>query len=248
MRAFIRVIVFVCVALLIVDGGALVAQRPSSTGPVPATGPGATTSAPTTSTVPGPTAPPTTTGIASPVPSTFALEANLLIPNDLGGYYTPLPAESAMQLAASGCLAPLGHPAGVARNAVTYLRGPFSGSLPVINEQLNAFSSVSAAAEAFRALRTTIQACHAPTVAISGSSASVLLAPVSVPALGDESAVAQGPYHLAGRDGQVTVAVVRSGPSIVVFLYADAVPASNRILGDVISTLRAAVGKAAPVS
>ncbi len=53
-----------------------------------------------------------------------------------------------------------------------------------------------------------------------------------------------GTYRLHGRTEELTVAVVRTGSTIVVFAYADTMPVSNTILGDVSSTIRAAVGKA----
>jgi hypothetical protein len=236
-RAVIRGTFALCLALLLAGVGGLIARGSTSSGhpsgPAPAV----------TATTAGGTAPATTTPPV--VPSAAALAANLLVPDDLGGYYHPVPSESAPQWAGSGCLAPLGQPPGMARQAVQFLEGPYFGGLPLINEQLDAFATLPAATSAYRALAATLGSCRAPTVAVYTNQVSVPLTPFPIPALGDQDDAVQGTYHLHGRTEQLTVAVVRTSATIVVFAYADTVPASNAILGDVTSTVRAAVGKAA---
>jgi hypothetical protein len=179
------------------------------------------------------------------VPSAQDLEASLIAPNDLGGYYHPVAAESAKQWAGSGCLAPLGQPQGTARQAVQFLEGPYFGGLPLINEQLDAFPTVAAATSAYRSAATTLGSCPAPMVAVYASQVPVSLTSFPIPGLGDQAEAVHGTYQLHGRTEQLTVAVVRNAALIVAFAYADTLPASNPILGDVTSTLRAAVGKAA---
>ena len=245
MRAVIRVTFAVCLALLLAGAGGLIAQHRHPSAPATRTStaplPGPTTTAGAgTGTVPAPT----TTSPPVTVPSAQTLEANLIVPNDLGGYYHPVPTESAPQWAGSGCLAPLGQPQGTARQAVQFLEGPYFGGLPLINEQLDAFATVTAATSAYRALDATLGSCPAPTVAVYTNRVPVPLTPFPIPGLGDQADVVHGTYHLHGRTEQLTVAVVRTGATIVVFAYADTVPAANPILGDVTSTLRAAVGKA----
>lgn len=239
MQAVIRATFALCLALLLAGAGGLIARGSASSGP-PALGP-----APDgTATTAGGTAPATTTPPVT-VPSDATLSANLLVPDDLGGYYHPVPSQSAPQWAGSGCLAPLGQPPAVARQAVQFLEGPYFGGLPLINEQLDAFATVPAAASAYRSLAATLGSCRAPTVAVYTNQVSVPLTPFPIPSLGDQDDAVQGTYHLHGRTEQLTVAVVRTSATIVVFAYADTVPASNAVLGDVTSTVRAAVGKAA---
>ncbi len=250
MRAVIRVTFALCLALFLAGIGGLVADhsnadhsnasRPAGrTSTLTFPGP-ATTAGAGSGTVPAPT----TTSTPVTVPSAMNLDANLLVPNDLGGYYHPVPAESAKQFSASGCLAPLGQVPGVARQAVQFLEGPYFGGLPLINEQLDAFGTVSAATAAYRSLATTLAACPAPTVAVYTNPVSVPLTSFSIPEIGDQAEAVHGIYHLHGRTEQLTVTVVRTAATIVVFVYADTMPVSNTILGDVTSTVRAAVGKA----
>ncbi|MDQ2728557.1 MAG: hypothetical protein M3Y91_11995 [Actinomycetota bacterium] len=244
MRAVIRVTFALCLALLLAGAGGLLAQGTKASGPASrpstASGPGPATTTGGRGTVPAPTTtvPPVT------VPSAMILEADLLVPNDLGGYYHPVPSESAQQWAGSGCLAPLGKPQGVARQAVQFLEGPYFGGLPLINEQLDAFGTVPAAASAYRSLAGALGSCPAPTVAVYANQVAVPLTPLTIPGIGDQAEAVHGTYHLHGRTEQLTVAVVRTGATIVVFAYADTTPVSNTILGDVTSTARAAVGKA----
>lgn len=244
MRTVIRVTFALCLALLLAGVGGLIAQGTKASGPAARTStaprPGPTTTAAGGGTVPAPT----TTVPPVMVPSAMILEANLLVPNDLGGYYHPVPSESAQQWAGSGCLAPLGKPQGVARQAVQFLEGPYFGGLPLINEQLDAFATVPAATSAYRSLAATLGSCPAPTVAVYTNQVSVPLTPFTIPGIGDQTETVHGTYHLHGRTEQLTIAVVRTAATIVVFAYADTMPVSNTILGDVTSTVRAAVGKA----
>ncbi|MDQ6784500.1 MAG: hypothetical protein M3063_13885 [Actinomycetota bacterium] len=245
MRNVSRLILAVCVALVAAGVGGLIVHHGHT--PVAASPRGSgTVATPTTPAGSGRvTAPsPTTTAPSVTVPSDATLQANLIIPNDLGGYYHPVPAESAKQWAGSGCLVPLGHPSGTARQAVQFLEGPYFGGLPLINEQLDAFPSVDAASSTYRSLAATLGACPAPMFAVYGNAVSVTLSPLPIAGLGDEAASVQGTYQLHGKAEQLTVAVVRRGSTIVVFAYADTVPASNKVLGDVTSTVRAAAGKA----
>lgn len=247
MRVVLRVTFALCVALLLAGAGGLIAHHPKGSGPVARTStaspPVPTTAAGARSgTAPAPTT--TTTSPAVTVPSAQNLEANLLVPNDLGGYYHPVPSESATQWSGSGCLAPLGQPSGVTRQAVQFLEGPYFGGLPLINEQLDAFPTVAAATFAYRALAATVASCPAPTVAVYTTSVAVPLTPFPIPALGDQAEAVHGTYHLHGRTEQLTVTVVRTAATVVVLAYADTLPVSNVILGDVTSTVRAAVGKA----
>ena len=66
--------------------------------------------------------------------SEAGLRAQLLVADDLGGYYIPVPAESAKQLSGSGCLASLGRVPGAVHQVTTFLEGPYQGQLPIINE------------------------------------------------------------------------------------------------------------------
>lgn len=248
MRAASRVIFALCLGLLLAGAGGLIAHNTEGPGPAHRTstalppGPASTPGAGTVTVPPGAT----TTTISPPVTvlSAMNLEANLLVPNDLGGYYHPVPTESAKQWAGSGCLAPLGQPQGAARQAVQFLQGPYSGGLPLINEQLDAFSTLPAATAAYRSLASTLASCPAPAVAVYTNPVSVPLTSFPIPALGDQADAVQGTYRLHGRAEQLTVAVVRTAATIVVFAYAHTLPVSNPILGDVTSTVRAAVGKA----
>lgn len=180
--------------------------------------------------------------------SEAGLRAQLLVADDLGGYYIPVPAESAKQLSGSGCLASLGRVPGAVHQVTTFLEGPYQGQLPIINEQLSALASPAVAADGYRAVTAALSACRAPVFSIYTTSVPVALGPLSIPALGDEAMAVQGTYSVQGRTERLTVVVARNGGTIVVLLYADAVPVSNVILGDVASTVRAAIGKAAPLT
>lgn len=240
MRAVIRVTFALCLALFLAGAGGLIAHHTKESGPASST----STAAPATTAGPGTGTAPTTTSPPVTVPSAMNLEANLLVPNDLGGYYRPMPTESPRQFAASGCLAPLAQPQGVARQAVQFLEGPYFGGLPLINEQLDAFATTAAATAAYRSLAATLAACPAPTVAVYTNPVSVPLTSFSIPGIGDQAVAVHGTYRLHGRTEQLTVSVVRTAATIMVFAYADTMPVSNTILGDVTSTVRAAVGKA----
>ena len=119
------------------------------------------------------TVPQTTTTTAPSPPSTAldqaTLEASLLVANDLGGYYTSIPADSAPRLASSGCLAPLGQPPAAKRQAVQYLRGPFGPDLPDIDEEVDAYATPAAAAAGFATLGAASAACTSTRIALAGA-------------------------------------------------------------------------------
>lgn len=241
MRVVVRILAAISAALLLAGAGGVIAEHMGSSGlsPRPSRMPTtATSTAPTTT-----GAPP----VAPAVPSEATLEAELIVPNDLGGYYTPMASASASQLVASGCLAGLSRPVGAAHLAVQYLRVlVYQGDLPFINEQISDFGDVRGATMVFSSLASSLRSCRSPAVSLPIGTATVALAPLAVADLGDQAQGAQGNFAEAGRNGQLTVAVVRAGTTIVVFEYGDARPPSNPILGTVMSTLRSTVGKALP--
>lgn len=179
------------------------------------------------------------------MPSQATLEGDLIVPNDLGGYYQPVPADSGQQFAGSGCLAVLDRQPGVVRVAHQFLMGPYHGGLPIINESVSAYGRVSTAQQAYATVAAGLRSCPAPTVAIYGTGVVVPLVRVALNPLGDQAVGYRGGYQLHGHAEALTVALVRSGALIVVFVYADTVPESNPILGSVASTLSAVVGKTA---
>jgi hypothetical protein len=257
LRAAIAASGAACAALLLAGVGGLVAES-GGRQPVAVTHPAApTTPGPgdTGSTVPSTTATTVPAGVTGSGGSggtgpgatdQATLQTDLLVANDLGGYYTSIPADSHAHLAASGCLAPLGEPAPGASRAVTYLRGPFGPLLPDINEQLTSYPTVAQAQQVWSSLSRTLAGCTSTPLSLAGGQATATLAPATVPALGDQAAVAQGPFTLGAVRGSATVAVVRMTTTVLVFTYADKVPPSLAILGSPQSTLRAAVGKASP--
>lgn len=193
-----------------------------------------------------PVTPPTTPPTASQsVPSLATLQGDLIVANDLGGYYTPMPADSQQQLGASGCLAVLGQKRLVIHSAQQFLEGPYHGGLPLINETISAYGNVVFAKQAYTEVAAALRSCRAPTVSIYGNGVMVPLSPVALNPLGDQAIAYHGGYQLHGHAEELTVAVVRNGALIVVFVYADTVPQSNPALGSVDSTLAAVVGKTA---
>lgn len=251
LRAAIRATGVACAALMLAGVGGLLADhgrgghQPTTASPAsgaPSTpGPGPAGASTTTT-----TAPAASPGSSSGGTDSATLGTDLLVANDLGGYYTALPASSRGHLAASGCLAPLGTPPAGSGRAVQYLRGPFQGQLPDINEQLTAYPTVGQASQAYTSLSHTLTSCTSTIVSLAGGGATGTLAPLTVPALGDEATTMQGPFQLGPLRGMATVAVVRASTTIIVFVYGDRTPPSLAILGSPQSTLRAAVGKASP--
>jgi hypothetical protein len=254
LRTAIRVTGAACAALLLAGVGGAVADRGSSPPGVTSTAPGipvpanrgpgdgsGTQGAGASTTT---TTAPSGDGVAATDQAT--LETDLLVANDLGGYYTSLPDDSAPRLAGSGCLAGLGLPPAGEVRAVQYLRGPFGQDLPDIDEQLTSYPTAARAAGAFATLDRVLTGCTSTSLAIAAGTATATLAPFAVAGLGDQAVTAQGPFHLGSLVGKVTVSVVRLSTTVVVFVFADRDPPSLAILGTPQSTLRAAVGKASP--
>lgn len=249
-RAAIRATAVACVALLLAGiGGAIADQggqhrvRASS----PSTAPPTTLGSEATSSTSATTGTTTSTTVPAPAAggrSSAALETDLLVPNDLGGYFTSSPPDSHGHLAASGCLAPLGTPAPGVGRAVQFLIGPSPGRLPNLNEQLTSYPTATQAGQAFASLSQTLRSCTSTVLSLAGGAATATFQPRAEPGIGDQITSTAGPFRLGTLAGITTASVVRVATTVIVLVYADRNPPSVPTLSVPGAALRAAVAKA----
>ncbi len=211
--------------------------RPATTGPKTRTGPSTRHgSAPTT--VPPPTTVPTAAVSA-------ALEADLLVPADEGGFYRVQPSIGQSDLGGSSCLATLAHQPGQVGTALSYLEGPNEDGLPGILELLTSYRGAGAA-RAFRADMADLAGCaHLVTTLDGGGRVDTHLAPVTLPALGEGDFADKGAFSVGGVDQTITVAVVRRDPVVLTMVYLDSVPPADALYDNFVSALVTSFGKLA---
>lgn len=186
----------------------------------------------------------TSAGSGPPGPSSATLEAGLLIPNDLGGYFLVEPSEGAAFLASAPCLAGLGPASSQSGRAVTGLVDSTYGSLPEIVEVVTSYPGAGDVG-VYRALVTTLGACRNFTVSVRGSSITVPLAAGQMPQLGEASSLYQGQFTQAGRTEQLGIALAADNNEVVMVAYVDTQPPTTTFFGGVQATLSAAIGKEA---
>jgi len=210
-----------------------------TTGGHPSAGP------PTTARHPSPasTAPPATTA-GPPGASSATLAANLLTPTDLGGFYAPNLEAADDFLDSAPCLAGTLPAPSQSGRALTGLLGPNRGSVPDITEVVLSYPG-SRATAVYRSLTAAMQACSSFAMSLGGTALRVPIAAGSMAAVGDASSEYQGDFDVDGRTEQIGIAIVLSGQNVFAVTFVDTVPPSNAILGNLPSTVSAAIGKEA---
>ena len=192
------------------------------------------------------TEPPPTTAPEPPGASSAVLAANLLTPTDLGGNYVPdLDAATAF-LDSAPCLAGLLPAPSQSGRAVTGLVVQNLGSVPDITEVVLSYPGSTAAA-VYRLLTATMADCLLFAVSLGGTELRVSMSAGTMPAVGDASSVYQGQFQLNGLTEQLGIAIVLVGQDVfaVAFVSRVPVPSSEAIMGDLASTVSAAIGKEA---
>jgi hypothetical protein len=197
------------------------------------------TTAPSTTTVP--TTSETTTPDA-PGPSSPALAAGMLAPVDLGGFYRVNAPYASTVLSSAPCLAGMAPSPSQNGRAFTGLIVP--GGHPAIAEVAASYPG-SGAEQVYHAVSSALGACTAFSVNLAGSSVRVQMSPRSAPSVGDASQAYGGTFTVSGMPESLQVEVVLDSNIVLVVVYADTVPASNAIYGDLPSTVGAAIGKLA---
>ena len=246
-----------CAVLLVTGGTAVGVHRSGHQGraavrrgyrsaPSRATAPAATGdtgAGPATSTqvVPGPA---TTGGNGPPPPGTAALEAGLITPADMGGYYREVPSVGQTTLGGASCLAVLQPSADQGGRAVTALLGPDAYSVPTIGEEVASYRGTGAGA-AYGALVKEVSACPSFTLSFGGRTVTSRLAPTGIPPVGDADRVWSGGFGYGGSSFSLEAAVVLDGQDVLVVVWVDRVPPSDPVMGSFTSTVSLAIGKLA---
>lgn len=179
-----------------------------------------------------------------PGPTSAALEAGLLVPNDLGGYFLVEPAEGAAFLSSAPCLAGLAPASSQSGRAVTGLVDSTYGSLPEIVEVVTSYPDAQDLA-VYHALLITLSACHNFTASFRGSSIAVPLAATQMPELGQASSLYEGQFTHEGRTEQMGIALAADNNEVVMVAYLDTQPPTTTFFGGVQATISAAIGKEA---
>lgn len=235
-----------CAALLLVGAVGIVVHHGSGHGSL---GVG-TVPEVTSTTVPAhpvATTPPvsTTTDAASPAgPDTGYLEANMLTPTDMGGYYQIVPSNATDLLASAPCLAALQPAPDQSGRSTTALVGPDLYGLPAIVEVVQSYPGAAAAA-VYQAMAGAISSCPSFSLDFDGTHEEVTLQTAVIPPVGDRDQVWQGTFTYGARSVLLQIGVALSSQEVVAMVYLDSVPASAAIMGTFPSTLSAAIGKLA---
>jgi hypothetical protein len=210
------------------------ATRPTG----PATAPRSTTAtrpATRTSTAPG-----------RPGPGAAALEAGLVTPTDMGGYYRVTPTAAASLLDSAPCLAALQPSPVQSGRAATALLGPDSHSVPTIVEEVASYPSTSSRS-VYRSVAASLDSCPSLSFDFAGTTVTSRLARSSIPPVGDADQVWAGTFADPGAGASFTVQVgaVLDGPDVLAVIWIDTVAPSPAIMGTFTSTLSLAIGKLA---
>lgn len=227
-----KLVLAAAVALLGSGIGAAVAHVRPAGAPAHRRGPVATTA-----TTPPP--PPT------PAPATSAqLEAGLITPTDMGGYYRVHPGAAEALLDSSACLASLQPSPAQAGRAVTGLLGPDLYSLPAIVEVVDSYRGASPAA-VYRSVVAALGSCRTLSFAFGGQRVSAPLAPLALAPVGQADAAWAGRFSYSGATLAVQLGVDLDGQDVVSVVFIDRVPPLDAIMGNFPSTLSLALGKLA---
>ncbi|HMC39154.1 MAG TPA: hypothetical protein VKI19_05790 [Acidimicrobiales bacterium] len=190
-----------------------------------------------------PTTPPTTVA-GPPPPGPAQLEAGLVTPTDMGGYYRVSADAASALIDSAPCLAVLQPSSAQAGRAVTALLGPDLHSVPTIVEEVASYRG-GAAPSVYRSVRTALDACRSLAVQFTGAPALIRLQPSSVPPVGDADRAWSGTFTSSGDRFTFQVGVVLTGPDVLAVIWVDSVPGSDPVMGNFVSTLSLAIGKLA---
>jgi hypothetical protein len=193
-----------------------------------------------------PTGSTATTGPAagSPGPGTAPLNAGLVTPTDMGGYYRVVPAAAASLLDSAPCLAALQPSPTQGGRALTALLGPNRHSVPYLVEDVASYPGARSSA-VYRSLVTSIDACPSLTFGFDGAAIAVRIAASSIPLVGDADQVWTGSFTAAGVSFTFQLGAVLDGPAVLAVIWIDSVPPSPAIEGNFTSTVSLAIGKLA---
>ncbi|MGH9061140.1 MAG: hypothetical protein ACRDZY_16760, partial [Acidimicrobiales bacterium] len=188
----------------------------------------------------------TTVSPSAPAPPTPGLQAALITPTDLGGYFSVTADGASRLVGGSACLQPLGGSG--ATSAGTFLTGPTSTRVPMIGELLSGYPGAGADGAYNRAVGA-LSHCPTATATVNGSRVSARLAPYGgINPLGDRSAAFQGSFTLPGLQGTITAVVVETGQVLASVVYVDRAPPSSEVYGTLPTTVVAVIGKTAGIA
>jgi hypothetical protein len=215
----------------------------------PAANPGRTrvsTGSSTTTSRPVSTTPSTstTTVAGPPPPGSAALEAGLISPTDMGGYYHVAPAAAVALLDSAPCLAALQASPAQAGRAVEALLGPDSYSVPTVIEDVASYPA-AAAGSVYRSVVASVAACPSLAMDFGGRAVSAQLQAASIAPVGDADRVWSGTFDYGGAPFSLQLGVILDGPDVLTVLWIDTVPQSDPVMGNFASTVSLAIGKLA---
>lgn len=234
-----RLLLAACVAVVAAGSGAALTGLGKSPTAVP---PGTPSASPVSSTAPSSPLPPPQTTI--PASSSSVLETGLLDPTDLGGYYRVNRAAGAELLHSAACLGPLGPSSGPVGEASEGLVGPDEGGLPFIGEIVASYPG-SAAAGVYGSLNAALRACHLFSADIAGALVRVPLQEGAIAQRGEASSEFGGSFSAGGRQETLQIGLALQGADVICVVWVDLAAGTNPIMGDLPSTLSAAIGKLA---
>lgn len=239
MASLQRLIVALSLALLLAGTVGVITHgsgrsRDTRTGAAPTTVPATLVSPPATIPPPGP-----------PGADSATLEAGMITPTDMGGYYQVRPADGATLLG-TGCLAVTGPGPGPGRSgyALTALLGPDSHSLPMIVEAVSSYPAASAARQ-YGAVVAALGGCPSVTFDFGGTTVVTRLAPEQIAPVGDADQAWAGTFSFDGGACHMQVGTVLDGSDLITVVWIDSVPGGDPVMGSFVSTLSLAIGKLA---
>lgn len=177
-------------------------------------------------------------------PGSAALEAGLVTPTDMGGYYRVVPQATTDLLAAAPCLTVLDDGPGQGGRALTGLLGPDDHSVPAIYEVVLSFPGAGAAS-AFRALAAAVASCRGFAFGFGGATVHASLRTESIPPVGDDDRAWTGSFGAFGASFTVQIGAVLVGHELLALAWVDTVPSSDPVMGSFASTVSLAIGKEA---
>lgn len=179
-----------------------------------------------------------------PDPGSPALQAGLITPTDMGGYYRTEPSAGAALISTAPCLGFLGAGPSQSGRAATALLGPDAHSVPTIVEEV-ASSPGTSARSSYEGAVAAVGACRALILDLGGSEVSARLAATTIPPVGDADRVWSGSFATGAATFTVQIGVVLDGDEVIALLWIDSVPPSDPVMGSFVSTLSLAIGKLA---
>lgn len=180
-----------------------------------------------------------------PGPGSASLQAGLIVPQDMGGYYSTSSAAAATFLDSAPCLASLQpSPAEDGRAATALLNLEDSGSVPVIVEEVASYPG-SEATGVYGAVTSALGTCPAFSFAFNGAHLSTSLTTSTIPPVGDADRVWTATFSSGGASYVLQLGVVLDGQQVLVVVWIDSAARSNAIMGSFASTVSLAIGELA---